>query len=54
MARPGTLRLAPPESRLAELRRDALAMEPMFMSAPPIFENVLGTLREAEQILNAP
>ncbi len=53
-ARPGSFRLVPPELRLAELRRDALAMEPMFMSAPPRFENVLGTLRDAEQILNAP
>ncbi len=49
---PGTLRLLPPDSRLAELRRDYMAMEPMFLSAPLKFDEVLAILREAEQSLN--
>ncbi len=51
---PGTLRILPPDVRLAELRRDYAAMEPMFLSTPPKFEEMLATLREAEQALNTP
>ena len=51
---PGTLRIVPPETRLAEVRRDYTAMEPMFLSTPPKFQQMLDTLREAEQALNAP
>ncbi len=49
---PGTLRLAPPDFRLDELRRDYSAMQPMFLSPPPDFDSVLATLRAAEGILN--
>ncbi len=49
---PGTLRFAPPDARLAELRRDYAAMEPMFLSPPPNFDEVITTLREAEQTIN--
>lgn len=52
-AAPGTLRLLPPNSRLGELRRDYQAMEPMFLSTPLKFDEVLAILREAEQSLNA-
>ena len=48
----GTLRLAPSDARLAELRRDYTAMEPMFLSPPPDFDTVLATLREAERTIN--
>ncbi len=51
-AKPGSFRLAPMESRLSELRRDYAAMEPMFLSPPPSFEQVLAILQEAEQNLN--
>lgn len=50
---PGTLRLAAPEARLADLRRDYAAMEPMFLSPPPRFEQVINALREAERVINA-
>lgn len=50
---PGTLRLAPPEARLAELRHDYAAMEPMFLSSPPRFDAILATLREAENSINS-
>lgn len=49
---PGTLRLVPPDARLAELRRDYAAMEPMFLSPPPNFDTVLATLCEAENVIN--
>lgn len=49
---PGTLRLVPPDARLPELRRDYMAMEPMFLSPPPDFDTVLATLREAENTIN--
>ncbi|MBI3450855.1 MAG: nucleotidyl transferase AbiEii/AbiGii toxin family protein [Acidobacteria bacterium] len=51
---PGTLRLTPPNSRVAELRRDYAAMEPMFLSPPPSFDAVLDTLRDAERTINRP
>jgi hypothetical protein len=51
---PGTLRILPPDSRLVEVRRDYAAMEPMFLSTPPKFDELLATLREAEQALNKP
>ncbi|MCX6980545.1 MAG: nucleotidyl transferase AbiEii/AbiGii toxin family protein [Verrucomicrobia bacterium] len=51
---PGTLRILPPDARLAELRRDYAAMSAMFLSTPPKFEEMLATLREAEQALNTP
>lgn len=49
---PGTLRFAPPDTRLTELRRDYVAMEPMFLSPPPHFDEVIATLHEAEQTIN--
>lgn len=52
-ARPGTLRLCPPQTRLAELRRDYAAMEPMFLSPPPPFEDMIEALRQAERAINA-
>jgi hypothetical protein len=52
-AAPGTFRLIAPEARLAELRRDYSAMEPMFLSPAPRFEEVIDALREAEHAINA-
>ena len=51
-ARPGSLRLLPPDSRIPELRKDYAAMKPMFLVSPPSFEDVLATLRQAEESLN--
>lgn len=50
----GTLRLLPPDSRLPELRRDYAAMEPMFLSKPTSFDEMLEVLRDAETTLNSP
>jgi hypothetical protein len=50
---PGSLRLLPPDNRIAELRRDYAAMEPMFLAKEtPTFEQILSILSEAEQQLN--
>ncbi|MEQ2006384.1 MAG: nucleotidyl transferase AbiEii/AbiGii toxin family protein [Limisphaerales bacterium] len=49
---PGTLHLLPPADRLAELRRDYAAMEPMFLSPPLKFEEMLTVLHAAEHTLN--
>ena len=51
-ARPGTLRLLPPETRHGELRRDYALMLQMFMNAPPPFEDILQTLIAAETSIN--
>ncbi|MFA5916562.1 MAG: nucleotidyl transferase AbiEii/AbiGii toxin family protein [Burkholderiales bacterium] len=49
---PGSLRLVPPDERLAELRRDYEAMRPMFLDEPLSFDEMLAVLREAEQSIN--
>lgn len=52
MARPGTLRIVPPPSRIKALRSDYEAMRQMFIGDPPPFDEILDTLREAEDGLN--
>jgi len=47
-ARPGTLRLVPPDSRLAELQRDYQSMREMIFGEPTTFAHVLDVLREIE------
>ena len=49
---PGSLRLMPPENRLAELRADYEAMRPMFINQPLPFNQLIAVLQEAEQTLN--
>ena len=45
---PGSLRLVPPEKRLAEWRADYSAMQPMFFAEAPDFKAVIALLREIE------
>ena len=52
LARPGTFRLVPPESRRAELEKDYLAMRPMFLNEPPAFQSVLIMLTDLESRIN--
>ena len=52
LARPGTLRLAPPEFRLAELGKDYGAMKAMFLAEPPPFESVIKTVLDLEHQIN--
>lgn len=52
LAKPGTFRLVPLDSRRAELERDYLAMRPMFLNEPPPFASVLNTLTNLESKIN--
>lgn len=52
-ARPGSLRLLPPEHHLAELRQDYGAMQAMLFGTIPIFDEILVELTELEQAINA-
>jgi len=52
LAKPGTFRLVPPESRGAELERDYRAMRDMFLVEPPPFEQLLESLRGLENRIN--
>ena len=52
LAKPGTFHLVPPESRKAELEKDYLAMEPMFLNKPPSFASILQTLIDLERRIN--
>ena len=52
-AKPGTLRLMPTESGDAVLRKDYVAMRPMFFSDPPPWDDILDGLRILEQQINA-
>lgn len=52
-ARPGTLRLIPPESRMGELRRDYQSMQEMIFGPAPTFDHVISTLGEIEAAINS-
>jgi Nucleotidyl transferase AbiEii toxin, Type IV TA system len=51
-ARPGTLRLVPPEARLPELEQDYRKMREMIFGEPPRFEHLVEVLREIERQVN--
>lgn len=51
-AKPGTLRLVPPESKLTEFAGDYAKMAPMIFGTAPRFEKVIERLRELEQQIN--
>ena len=53
-AKPGSLRLVPPESRIGELRSDYQAMRPMFLEVPPSFDELLQDLAKLEKSINQP
>jgi hypothetical protein len=50
---PGSFHLVPPAYRHAALSQDYEAMQLMFLSKPPAFDQLLGQLRQAEAELNA-
>lgn len=52
LAKPGSLRLLPAEARMADLAADYAKMRPMFFTAPPALEDVLGQLAELERRIN--
>ena len=51
-AKPGTLRLVPPDARLPELEQDYRKMQEMIFGEPPTFERLLDVLREIEREIN--
>lgn len=52
LAKPGTFRLTPPNSRLPELSSDYSAMRDMYMVEPLSFDDVLSTLANLEVAIN--
>lgn len=53
MAKPPTLKLIPPEARISELAKDYQAMQNMIFDKPLSFDEVMQTLIELEQEINA-
>lgn len=51
-AKPGTLRIVPPDARLPELEQDYRKMQDMIFGQPPAFENLLEVLRRIEAEIN--
>lgn len=52
LAQRGTFRLVPPAHRHAALAQDYARMQPMFMSQPPSFADLMKRLEQAEMNLN--
>lgn len=53
LAKPPTLKLIPPEARISELAKDYQAMQNMIFDKPLSFDEVMQTLIELEQEINA-
>jgi hypothetical protein len=53
LAQPGTFRLLPPDSRHSALRRDYAAMRDMYRAEPSSFDDILDSLANLEQRINA-
>lgn len=53
-ARPGTLRLVPPQARLPEVEQDYRKMQEMIFTQPPPLEHLLTVLKEIETLINHP
>lgn len=51
-AKPGTLRIVPPDSRLPELEQDYRKMQEMIFGEPPAFKQMLEVLGEIERQVN--
>ena len=53
-ARPGTLKLVPPDDRLKELRKDYRDMAPMMFDETPLtFEELIERIRKIEEAINS-
>ena len=51
-AKPGTLRIVPPNTRLLELEQHYRKMQEMMFGEPPTFERMLELLRQIEAEIN--
>jgi hypothetical protein len=54
LAQRGSFRLVPSANRKAALAQDYERMQPMFMSKPPSFAELMDRLGRAEEVLNMP
>jgi len=52
LAKPGSLRVCPPDSQITEIRSDYRDMREMFFAEPPPFDTVMSDLRELEDRVN--
>jgi len=52
LAKPGSLRVCPPESHVAQIRSDYRDMREMFFTEAPPFDTVMADLRELEERVN--
>ena len=52
-AKPGTLRLVPPQARLRHLRQDYAAMRDMYLGEPVPFDDTITTLSALEERINS-
>lgn len=51
-AKPGALRLAPPEARLDGLAADYASMRPMLLSSPPYIDEVVAYISKFKENIN--
>jgi hypothetical protein len=52
LAKPGTLRICPPNERIKELENDYQAMRPMFFNDPPPFDSIIETAIDLGRRIN--
>ena len=53
LAKPGSLRVCPPEDRLGRIRTDYRDMQEMFFAEPPPFDSLMADLRGLEDRVNS-
>jgi hypothetical protein len=53
LARPGSLRVCPPDSHVAQIRSDYRDMREMFFGETPPFDQVIADLKEVEDRVNS-
>jgi len=53
LAKPPTVKLVPPQARISELAKDYQAMQNMIFDKPLSFDEVMVTLNELQQEINA-
>lgn len=52
LARPGSLRVCPPESKIQQIRSDYRDMQEMFFGEAPSFDALMADLKELEDRVN--
>ena len=52
LAKPGSLRICPPDDKIAKIRTDYREMREMFFAEPQPFDSMMADLKELENRLN--